>query len=80
MKREQIRNIFEGIAAGDGDLGSRMASGYPGAKPGYPEPLCTLVELANKFYANGTIRNYSPKEKQEWIEKNVRACDGLIHD
>jgi hypothetical protein len=38
MKQELI-SLFSGIIAGDGDIGSRMASSHSGAKPPYPPPI-----------------------------------------
>ena len=42
--------VFKGLVSGDGDIGSRMASSHPDAKPPVPaERKRTLEKLAAEF-------------------------------
>ena len=43
MKQELI-SLFSGIIAGDGDIGTRMASSHEGAKPPYLPLIDSYVE------------------------------------
>ncbi len=61
MKQELIR-LFSGIIAGDGDIGSRMASSHPGAKPPYPPPIDQYVENLYKDLRQGKFNHLTPEQ------------------
>jgi hypothetical protein len=52
-----ISAVFSGIMAGDGDIGSRMASSHPGAKPPYPPPIDSYVENLYKDLRQGKFNH-----------------------
>ena len=61
MKQELIR-LFRGIIAGDGDIGSRMASSHPGAKPPYPPPIDSYVENLYKDLRKGKFNHLNSEQ------------------
>jgi hypothetical protein len=61
MKQELI-SLFSGIIAGDGDIGSRMASSHPGAKPPYPPPIDSYAENLYKDLKQGKFNHLTPAQ------------------
>lgn len=61
MKQELIK-LFSGIIAGDGDIGSRMASSHEGAKPPYPSSIDSYVENLYKDLKQGKFNHLTPEQ------------------
>lgn len=74
MNESQLRRLFTGIFAGDGDIGSRMASSLPYATPAYPEPVNKIVNLLNERIKKGLLQNLTERQKQIEIDRYVEYC------
>ena len=60
--KQKLIELFTGIIAGDGDIGSRMASSHPGAKPPYPPPIDSYVENLYKDLRQGKFNHLTPEQ------------------
>ena len=60
--KQKLIELFSGIIAGDGDIGSRMASSHPGAKPPYPPPIDSYVENLYKELRQGKFNHLTPAQ------------------
>ena len=73
MKQELIE-LFSGIIAGDGDIGSRMASSHPGAKPSYPPPIDQYVENLYKDLRQGKFNHLPQYKLRHWLLSWLIEC------
>jgi hypothetical protein len=60
--KQKLIELFSGIIAGDGDIGSRMASSHPGAKLPYPPPIDSYVENLYKDLRQGKFNHLTPAQ------------------
>ena len=62
FSKPELISLFSGIMAGDGDIGSRMASSHEGAKPPYPPPIDSYVENLYKDLRQGKFNHLTPAQ------------------
>lgn len=74
MNKSQLTRLFTGILAGDGDIGSRMASSSPYAKSPYPPVVAKAVAFLDDYIGQGKADSMTAKEKQKMVQKYVNHC------